>query len=422
MSLEQYAARNAGGPGAIYVGDLNDLVGRAPDINLGDREGKVQLASLQEYQWLYDSDYYRDLLEKANVGNATPLVSTAESILIKHTCISHKSFPCSLFKTYFAPTVAERTMRQVEFNFDSYPDQGIRDFDGLKLVRDGTLDLAEVYGGHVAGDVPAIDVENLWGLYFSAHQQFEALQPIYAWLGDQLSGDSGAVVLNRNWYPGSDHYLFCRDPIDSLDDFVGKKILSHGPALASWIEGMGARPLSVMQAEGYLALERGILDCAISGANTAHEERWHEVSNDMIGPLPYLQSSVNILTARQWEQIPVDLQQIMLEEAARLELENLRLLAARDGLGVSFTLDTGIEYLPFGQYVAEHSHSVVPAEYVIPGWVNRVGGTASPAVAMFNEHVGPYVGLYIDENGSAVRTGITMGHHAGKTMEQVLSE
>ena len=413
--VQEYAAHYAGGPGAIYVGDLGQLAGSPPHANLGDREGKVQLAALEEYRWLYDSDYYRDLLERANLGNPTQLVSTAESILIKHTCVSHKSFSCNLLKTYFAPIVADRTQRQVEFSFDSYPDQGVRDFDSLKLVRDGTLDSAEVFGGHVAGDVPAIDVENLWGLYFSAHQQFEALQPVYAQMDDRLPGESGAVVLNRNWYPGSDHYLFCRDPIDSLDDFIGKRILSHGPAIASWIEALGARPQFVMQAEGYLALERGIMDCAISGAKTAHEERWYEVSNDMIGPLPYLQSSVNILTARQWEQIPVDLQQILLEEAARLELENLRLFAAGDGVGVSFNLDTGIEYSPFSQEVADYSHGVVPAEYVIPEWIKRVGGPASSAVAMFNEHVSPVVGLRIEPDGTVAWAPITRGPFASES-------
>ena len=69
--LVAYAASVAGGPGAIYVGDLNQLAGPAPEVSLGgiDEEGKpdgsVPLDSLERHLWIYESDYYQDLLDKA---------------------------------------------------------------------------------------------------------------------------------------------------------------------------------------------------------------------------------------------------------------------------------------------------------------------------------------------------------------------
>ena len=39
MTLEAYAAKYEGGPGAIYVGDLNQLVGPAPSEDQGDFDG-----------------------------------------------------------------------------------------------------------------------------------------------------------------------------------------------------------------------------------------------------------------------------------------------------------------------------------------------------------------------------------------------
>ena len=65
-SVEEYAAVNAGGPGAVYVGDLRQLAGRAPTADLGDRNGNVTLDALQRHSWIYESDYYQSLLEKAN--------------------------------------------------------------------------------------------------------------------------------------------------------------------------------------------------------------------------------------------------------------------------------------------------------------------------------------------------------------------
>ena len=48
QTLEEYAAEHAGGPGAIYIGDFNQLVGLAPHEDLGGFEGEVCL--------LYTSD------------------------------------------------------------------------------------------------------------------------------------------------------------------------------------------------------------------------------------------------------------------------------------------------------------------------------------------------------------------------------
>ena len=82
--LVDYAAQVAGGPGAIFVGDLRragQLEGPAPESSLGgiDDEGKsdgsVPLESLERHNWIYGSPYYQDLLEKAKLTDPTPLTT-----------------------------------------------------------------------------------------------------------------------------------------------------------------------------------------------------------------------------------------------------------------------------------------------------------------------------------------------------------
>jgi hypothetical protein len=75
-ALLAYAAKVAGGPGAIYVGDLKQLAGPAVTKEQGDFDGNVPLDSLQRHLFVYESDYYKSLLEKAKLTNPTPLVST----------------------------------------------------------------------------------------------------------------------------------------------------------------------------------------------------------------------------------------------------------------------------------------------------------------------------------------------------------
>ena len=79
MTLEQYAAEHAGGVGAIYVGDLKQLVGPAATVDQGDFDGNVPLSALENHIWVYESDFYKKALDKANLTNPTPLTSEGVS-------------------------------------------------------------------------------------------------------------------------------------------------------------------------------------------------------------------------------------------------------------------------------------------------------------------------------------------------------
>ena len=83
-----------------------------------------------------------------------------------------------------------------------------------------------------------------------------------------------------------------------------------------------------------------------------------------------------------------------------------------------------MEPVEFPHQVKQQAFDVAVIQHVIPGWLHRLGypHTGDEAVAMFNEHVGPYVGLYIEAAGQVVKGRIVKGPHAGKTMEQVLAE
>ena len=56
-ALVAAAAERAGGPGAFYIGDLNQLVGPAPGEGLGDEDDMVKLAGLERERYIFDSQY-----------------------------------------------------------------------------------------------------------------------------------------------------------------------------------------------------------------------------------------------------------------------------------------------------------------------------------------------------------------------------
>ena len=420
--LMEYAAMMAGGPGAIYIGDINQLVGPAPmtpagepDADLGDSEGNVPLSALEDHLWLYESDYYQSLIEKANLTNPTELTSSGESIEIQHACINRALLPCKIIEQYWAPNLEARTNGQLILTVSSFPELGLAGPDTLQLVSEGTLSMANIYTGYVAGELPAIEVQSLWGIYPDWETMYYSLTDMHQQLEEMVARETnGGIVVNHNWYSGNDQFFFSKKPLRTLEDFDGLKTRSHAAALSDWINGMGADAQFIAFSEVYTALERGIIDAGVTGSTPGYGQRWYEVAGYLNGPLKSLLSTNNIVNAEVWEGIPPDLQQIFIEEGTKSELEQLRLTSIQNVTGVQKNIDAGMELVEFTPELAEYSLNVAVMEHVVPGWLRRLGypGRNDDAVEMFNEHVGPYVGVSIGSDGSVGTADITKGPHA----------
>ena len=383
---------------------MAQLAGPAPHEDLGGYDGRVPMDALARHVWLYESDHYQSLLDKARLTDPTPMTYAGETITIRHACINRRLLPCILLEQYLAPNLLERTNGKLRLEVNSFPELGIAGPDVLYWVTDGTLDSATIYGGYVSGGIPSFEIQNFWGIHNSpAIKGSRPAQAIMKDLENLVLAETGGVIMNRSWFAGNDQFLFCREKIESLDDFEGKRTRSHSAALSHWINGMGASAQFLAFAEVYTALERGILDCAVTGANPGYSQRWYEVADYMMGPLYSYGVENNVINREVWNSIPADLQQIILEEAAKSELEALRLAAVQNEIGLQRNIDAGMEFVPFSGEIKAHGLNVT-IDSVIPEWVTRVGDTSHPIITeTFNNKLGPIVGLRITPDGSVVR-------------------
>ena len=185
--LAEYAASVSNGPGAVFVGSPANPASYAQLIGPPVHEGLVflppgegQEAQFQQmfqiglfgleqlgvpgHQFIYTSDYYRELIEKANLLNPTVATSSGESIEIQHVCLSRNLPTCVIMEAYMAPRVAARTNGQVKLSITSLAELGLSGQDNLGQIETGTLDMANIYTGYVAGELPAIEVQSLWGM------------------------------------------------------------------------------------------------------------------------------------------------------------------------------------------------------------------------------------------------------------------
>ena len=330
------------------------------------------------------------------------LVSQGLSFKFQYACINRTLDPCELLAAPggMVERIKERTNGQIEIQISSFPELGLAGPDTLRLVEDGTLGMVEIYSGYIGGDLPIVDVANLWGVipdFATNWKTIEAVQgPIHRIIEDRSNG----IVLAESYY--GNNYYYTSKPIRSPADLEGLKVRSHSTVLGDLINGMGGSAQFVAFSEVYTALERGILDGAVTCGPCGAGLRWFEVADYLNGPIISIGVTYITINKDRWDEIPADLQAIMREEAMKHQVENRRLVEnVWDPLGITDNVAGGMEHIPFSQALKDAQRQAA-IDVVIPNWVNRTGGPDSEAVKMFNDFVGPIIGVTIDSNGKAI--------------------
>jgi TRAP-type transport system periplasmic protein len=83
------------------------------------------------------------------------------------------------------------------------------------------------------------------------------------------------------FYPFPGQVLFCRDPVTSLADLKGRRVRTPGGSQNDFIQSIGGQPVAIGFPEVYSALERGVVDCAVTGTATGNGARWYEVTRHL---------------------------------------------------------------------------------------------------------------------------------------------
>jgi TRAP-type C4-dicarboxylate transport system substrate-binding protein len=299
--------------------------------------------------------------------------------------------PWKLFQDW-AQAVEKKTSGRVQFELTSLPELGLGGAETIRVIKTGVVDVAEIYGGYVAGELPMVEILEMPGIFpdgATAKKAIQAWKPHETKLLDQKAN---AVVLAMALYP--DQAFFSKRPLRKPADFKGLKTRVHSVALASLVAGLGGEPLTVPFAEAYTALERGTLDAAITGTKPGFGLRWYEVSKYLVGPIsmrPHVALAVNKAT---WKRLPADVQKVMKAEAETVvEGRAFELIEGWNKEGIDKNVEKGMEHIQFSAETQAAIKDVLRTK-VVPDWVKRAGG--AEAAKNFNEVVAPLVGFKVN--------------------------
>jgi TRAP-type C4-dicarboxylate transport system substrate-binding protein len=171
---------------------------------------------------------------------------------------------------------------------------------------------------------------------------------------------------------------------------------------AKFLEALGAEGINVSFSEVPGALQKGVVDCAVTGAGSGYSAGWWEVSTHLM-PLPLggWDSVVTAINLDKWNSLDAATQELIASEIAK-DFEAPAWASAQDALTNDVACLTGNGECPSGDARSMTLVEVPDADFskareilvteVLPEWASRAG---ADWVARWNDSVGKVVGVTV---------------------------
>lgn len=309
-----------------------------------------------------------------------------------------------LHKQYEAPfwgeTLPAASSGAITVNLTTHNQMNLGVGDVFRLLGDGVYDVAMTVADYAVADAPeleGLDVPLLALTADEARAMVEAAKPMVA---DIYKDRFNSHVLAIAPYPPQ--VVFCNAEVATLDDLQGLKIRASGRMTAKFLEALGAEGVNVSFSEVPGALQKGVVDCAVTGAGSGYSAGWWEVSTHLMPiPLGGWDSVVTAINMDNWTGLDATMQTLISEQISA-EFEEPAWASAQNALVDDIACLTGNGDCPAGDARGMTLVEVSDADFakardvlvgeVLPDWASRAGGDWA---ARWNASVGEVVGVEI---------------------------
>lgn len=309
-----------------------------------------------------------------------------------------------LFKQYTTPfwteALPEMTDGAFTVQLTSFDQMGIAGGDVLRMLGDGVFDIGQTVADYTVGDAPeleGLDVPLVAATADEAKAMIDAARPM---VSDIMHDRFAAELLGIAPYPPQ--VVFCNGVVSSLADLEGKKVRGSGRMTTKLLEALGAEGVNIAFSEVPGSLQRGVIDCAVTGAGSGYSAGWWEVSDHLLTlPLGGWDPVVIAMNKDRYDGLSAE-EQGQLKAAVKAGLEDKAWAAAQGGLENDIACLTGKGECPAGKSATmmlveasaadmEAARSVLEAE-VLPDWAERAGANWA---TRWNDTVGKVVGVTV---------------------------
>ena len=181
-------------------------------------------------------------------------------------------------------------------------------------VRLGHIDATVVAAGNLVSLVPELDLFNLPFIFRDKEHFYRVIDgSIGEWVGRVIEQHVDCVFLGL-WPIGARHVWNRERAVQRPEDLVGLKVrVMASPILLETFDAFGAQATSMSLGEVYAALQMGVIDGAEGSATDMLVERFYEVAGHLTATTHVIGAAPFIFNRARYEQLPPDVQVVILE-------------------------------------------------------------------------------------------------------------
>jgi TRAP-type C4-dicarboxylate transport system substrate-binding protein len=309
----------------------------------------------------------------------------------------HKQFE----QPFWTETLPEASGGKISVNLTTFDQMGISGGDVYRLLDEGVFDIGMTVADYTVADAPeleGLDVPLVATTAAEAREMVDAARPM---VEDIMRERFGSKLLAIAPYPPQ--VVFCNAEISGLQDLEGLKIRGSGRMTTQFLEALGAEGVNLGFSEVPGALERGVIDCAITGSGSGYSAGWWESSTHLMTlPLGGWDAVVTAMNMESWDALN-DATRELIQEQIETNFEEPAWDAAAGALETDIACLTGNGECPAGEpadmtLVEPSEEDIATAERVLketvlPDWAERAG---QDWAERWSETVGQTVGVQLN--------------------------
>ena len=210
---------------------------------------------------------------------------------------------------------------------------GLKGFEIMRLVKNGVFDFAFGLPGYVAAENAIFEGGDLSSVTQDIETQRKVADAYFPTLETAFAEIYNAKLLTL--YPFPSQTLWCNGEVNGIADLEGKKIRVYATTLGDFVEGVGGTSVTVPFAEVIPALEKGVVDCGITGTMSAYKAKWHQVATHAYTLRVGWGLAFGAMNMDKWTSLSADQQKVLTDEIAALTDRMWAETATEDEVAIS---------------------------------------------------------------------------------------
>jgi len=340
------------------------------------------------------------------LGTAALLGSGANAADLQSTDLSYVGSWSGLVlfkqfeKPFWGETLPQDSGGKIKVEVSTFDQMGLKGGEVFRILAKNVFDIGATVADYTVQDAPeleGLDIPMIAPDPALAEKATMAYKPV---VDDILAKRFDAKVLAIVPYPVQ--VLFCNKEIGGLADIKGLKVRASGRSTAEFLTAAGAEGITMAFSEVPGALQRGVIDCAVTGSLSGYSAGWYEGAK-VLYPLPIggWDYVVTAMSLKKWDSMDKDTQDFLLSEVVdKLEKPVWKTAAEDSAQGIACLTGTGDVACKYGD--AASMALVEPTqeemdfarklllEKSLPAWAARVD---DEWVKRWNDTIGKTVDL-----------------------------